>query len=194
MPAKAVSESLMARSRPSTIARDDLLSSSVVLQLAFAHSSTTDKKVGFLHLHVKSLTLIQLAAAAAGYTQDCWRPVSIPVLELLGEAYSTIWKCRVIDWHIGWRGWVRRRISRYGQVRAEKGASWDNGIMSGNRRAEGKRVCFDYYGGDGSVRTFETPHKIYNDAPCSSLAVHASTSHTLTYELKASLVQIQVRL
>ena len=32
-------------------------------------------------MHVKSFKLLQLAAAAAGYTHDCWRPVSIPVLE-----------------------------------------------------------------------------------------------------------------
>ena len=68
-------------SRLSTIVRDDLLSSSVLLQLAFSHCSTTDKKVGFLQMHVKSLRILQLAAAAAGYTQCCWSLVLIRVLK-----------------------------------------------------------------------------------------------------------------
>ena len=35
---------------------------------------------------------------------------------------------------------------------------------------------------------------VYSDVPCSSSAVHAPVSQTLTYDAKLSLVQIHVRL
>lgn len=50
---------------------EDMPACSASLQLASSQLPTIDKKVGFLHMHVKSLILLQLALAAAEYTQGC---------------------------------------------------------------------------------------------------------------------------